>query len=59
MTAETLEKVKLFVSGHRHRSLVCALSARENGYKQIAAEHENEAHFADLILLELSKGQGT
>ena len=54
MTPETLEKVKLFVSGHRHKSLVAALYARENGYKQVALEHENEAQMAATILQEIS-----
>ena len=55
MTAEALERVKLFVSGHRHKSLCAALYARENKYKQVALEHENEAALADLILQDLEK----
>jgi hypothetical protein len=55
MTTETLERLKLFVSGHRHKSLVCALSAREHGHKQIALDHENEAQLAALLLKDLEK----
>jgi hypothetical protein len=57
MTTETLERLKLFVQGHRHKSLVASVGARENGYKQIALEHENEARLADLILVDLEQEQ--
>jgi hypothetical protein len=54
MTFETLERVRLFVSGHRHESLVAAQNSRLNGYKEVALKHENEAALASLILHELA-----
>ena len=59
MTFESLERLKLFVTGHKHRSVLAASMARQNGYKEIAAEHENEAQLATLILkdLELEHGE--
>jgi stringent starvation protein B len=53
MTSESLERIRLFVLGHRHKSLVAAVYARENGYKTVSLEHENEAQFASLILQDL------
>jgi hypothetical protein len=53
MTFETLERIRLFVSGHRHKSVIAASNARLNGYKSVALEHENEAQLAALILRDL------
>jgi len=55
MTAATLERLKLFIDGHRHKSRVSALNCREGGYKMLAAEHDNEAVMADMLLVELAK----
>jgi len=55
MTAATLERLKLFIDGHRHKSRVSALNCREGGYRSLAAEHENEAVMADRLLVELAK----
>lgn len=53
MDFDSLERLKLFVTGHKHRSVLAASMARQNGYKQIAMEHQNEAQLADLILKDL------
>ena len=53
MTFQSLERLKLFVTGHKHRSVLSASMARQNGYKEIAMEHQNEATLADLILKDL------
>jgi hypothetical protein len=53
VTPESLERLKLFVAGHKHRSVLSASNAQENGYKQIALEHMNEAALADVILKDL------
>jgi len=47
------------VIGHKHRSVLSASMARQNGYKAVAMEHENEAQLASLILkdLELEHGE--
>ena len=55
MTFEQLERVRLFVAGHKHRSVLSASNARLNGYKQVALEHENEAQLADIILRDLAQ----
>jgi hypothetical protein len=55
MTPDLLERLRIFVDGHRHKSRVSALNCKENGYRQLAAEHENEAVFAEQLLLELAK----
>lgn len=53
MTSEILERIRLFVDGHRHRSRVTALNCKEGGYLQLAAEHTNEAILAEIILRDL------
>ena len=58
MTIESLERLKMFVSGHRHASVLAATHARQNGYKSIAAEHDNEAQLALLILKDLELETG-
>ena len=58
MTFETLERVRLFVAGHRHKSLIAAQNSSLNGYKSVALEHQNEVAFADLILKELANEHG-
>lgn len=58
MTFEALERVRLFVSEHRQRSLIAASNSRLNGYKTIALEHENEAAMAAVILRDLSAEHG-
>ena len=58
MTPESLERIKLFVAGHRRRSVLSASNARENGYKAVAMEHQNEAALADLILQDLASEHG-
>ncbi len=55
MTFESLERLRLFVSGHKHKSVMSASNARLNGYKQVAMEHENEAQLADIILRDLAQ----
>jgi hypothetical protein len=58
MTFETLERIRVFVSGHRHKSVIAASNARLNGYKSVALEHENEAALAALILGDLANEYG-
>ena len=58
MTFEQLERLRLFVSGHKHRSILAMSNARENGYKEIASEHQNEAQMATLILQDLANEHG-
>ena len=58
MTFEALERLRLFVSGHRQRSLISANNARLNGYKTVALEHENEAAMAAMILRDLATEHG-
>ena len=58
MTFESLERIRLFVSGHRHKSVIAASNAKLNGYKQVALEHDNEAALAAVILLDLSSEYG-
>ncbi len=58
MTFESLERLKLFVIGHKHRSVLSASMARQNGYKAVAMEHENEAQLASLILKDLELEHG-
>ena len=53
MTAQQIERLKVFVEGHRHRSRVTALNCKEGGYLQLAAEHTNEAILAEIILRDL------
>ena len=57
MTQQTLDRLKLFVEGHRHKSRVSELNCREGGYKSLAAQHGNEAVLAEMLLLDLSKEQ--
>ena len=54
MTFEVLERVRLFVAGHRQKSLIAASNARGNGYRMVALEHENEAALAAVILKDLA-----
>ena len=58
MKQETLDRIRTFVEGHRHNSLVSAQNAQLNGYKVIALQHQNEAEFAKLILRDLESEQG-
>lgn len=55
MNLEQLERVRLFVAGHKHRSVLSASNAKLNGYKSVALEHQNEAALADLILRDLAQ----
>jgi hypothetical protein len=59
MTFEALERLKLFVSGHRQKSLIAARNAQLNGYKSVALEHQNEAAFAAAILQDLANERST
>ena len=59
MTFEVLERLRLFVGGHRQKSLVAARNAQLNGYKSVALEHQNEAAFAAAILQDLRNEKGT
>lgn len=54
MTFETLERIRLFVNGCGRASKQAAYYARENGYRDIALKHDNEAALSDLILRELA-----
>ena len=54
MTFETLEDLRLFLSGSRHKAIVAAQNSRENGYLTVAMEHQNEAALADKLLKELA-----
>ena len=58
MTFESLERLKLFVGETRLKLLVSSQAARLNGYKEIAAEHANEAQLASLILDDLANECG-
>ncbi len=58
MTFDQIERLRLFVSGHKHKSVLSASNARQNGYKQVALEHENEAALATQILRDLSNEHG-
>ena len=58
MTFETLERLRLFVSGHRQKSLVAAQNARLNGYRKVALDLENEAALAAAILRDLAVEHG-
>ena len=58
MTSEQIERLRLFVAGHKRRSVLSASNARENGYKQIALEHENETRLAEIILKDLEEEYG-
>ena len=53
MTPETVDRIRKFVEGARYKARCQALNCREGGYKALAAEHDNEAHLADLILRDL------
>jgi hypothetical protein len=55
VTSDLIERLKLFVEGHRHKSRVLELNCRESGYITLSAEHHNEAVFAEQLLLELAK----
>ena len=59
MTFESLERIRLYVSGNRHKALVAAQNSRLNGYKQVALDHENEAAMGSLILQDLANERGT
>ena len=58
LTFDQIERLRLFVSGHKRRSILAMSNARENGYKVIAMEHENEAALASQILRDLSNEHG-
>ena len=53
VTAEVLQRLKTFVAGHRHKSLVSEVNCRESGYKELALEQHNEAQLATMILKDL------
>lgn len=59
MTFATLERLRLFVSGHRQKSLAAARNSRLNGYLVVALEHENEAALAQIILQDLANEKVT
>ena len=58
MTQETLQRVKFYVEKTRQEFLASAYNSRLNGYKTIAAEEENKAQFAKVILDDLKKEFG-
>jgi hypothetical protein len=58
MTADLLERVRFYVGKTRQEFLVAASNSRLNGYASIAAEEENKAQVAKLILDDLSKEHG-
>jgi hypothetical protein len=55
MTQESLDRIRLYVSGTRHDDVVAASNSRLNGYHTIAMEHENRVVLADLILADLAE----
>lgn len=58
MTFESIERIRFFVGATRTKLLVSAQSARLNGYKQVALDHQNEAQLAALILMDLANETG-
>jgi hypothetical protein len=58
MTQETLERVKFYVEKTRLEFLASARNSRLNGYTTIAAEEENKAQIAKLILDDLASEHG-
>lgn len=57
MNVEVIERIRMFVSGTRQKSVLAASNCMLNGYKQVALEHQNEAVLADLILKDLNEEQ--
>ena len=53
MTKDAIERIKLFVSETRRKTLIASQNAKLNGYLQVSLELENEAQFAALILKDL------
>jgi len=51
---QTLERIRLYVSGTRQKALAAAQNAQLNGYKQVALDHQNEVQMANLILKDLA-----
>jgi hypothetical protein len=58
MTIESIERLRFYLTQTRTEFLRAANNSRLNGYATIAAEEENKAQFAKLLLEELDKERG-
>ena len=54
MTSEGLDRLRLYVNGTRKQDVLAARNSRFNGYRAIAADHENRVMLADMILRDLA-----
>ena len=57
MNVEAIERIRMFVSGTRQKSVLAASNCMQNGYKQVALEHLNEVTLADMVLKDLNEEQ--
>jgi hypothetical protein len=55
MTPDSLDRIRYYVQQTRTEFLIAADNSRRNGYKTIAAQEENKAQLAKLILDDLEK----
>ena len=58
MTIETIEKLRFYLQQTRLEFLTAARNSSLNGYKSVAAQEENKAQMAKLLLDDLSKEFG-
>jgi hypothetical protein len=58
MTAESIERLRFYLTQTRTEFLRSASNSRLNGYAAIAAEEENKAQVAKLILDDLESEHG-
>ena len=58
MTPDSIQRIKLYVSGTRHDDVIAASNSRLNGYKSVAMEHENRVQLANQILKDIASEHG-
>ena len=58
MTTESIERLRFYLTQTRTEFLRAANNSRLNGYKAVAAEEENKAQLAKLLLDDLATEHG-
>lgn len=59
MTFEVLESLRLYLRSTSRAARVAANNCRQNGYKELALQHDNEAALGEKLLRDLAQERTT
>jgi len=58
LTFETIEKFRFYIGCKVRQDKIAAQNSRENGYREVALRHDNEAVYGEQLLKDLANEHG-